>query len=81
MQVRGRGNLTLPAKWRRKYSLDEGDPVTLIDLEGVLVVSPKLSLVDKFGNQIEEMRKREGLSVEELVQGVAQQRAARHGKD
>lgn len=32
--VRGRGTVTLPARIRESYFLADGDPLTLIDLDG-----------------------------------------------
>jgi bifunctional DNA-binding transcriptional regulator/antitoxin component of YhaV-PrlF toxin-antitoxin module len=34
LQVRGRGTVTLPTALREKYRLDEGDPLSLVDLDG-----------------------------------------------
>ena len=36
IQVRGRGTLTLPATLREKYRLGEGDPLTVVDLDGAV---------------------------------------------
>jgi len=70
VQLRARGNLTLPAKMRKRYHLVEGDPVTLVDLDGVVLMSPKISVVDKLGGEIERLRKQAGLSVEDLLEGL-----------
>ena len=41
-----RGVLTLPKPIREKYRLREGDILTLIDLDGVLLLSPRRSRID-----------------------------------
>ena len=74
IQVRGRGTLTLPSRVRARYALSEGDPMTLVDLDGVLVLSPKVGVVPKLAAEIERMRKEAGISLEELVEGQRQQR-------
>ena len=40
IQVRGRGTLTLPATLREKYRLGDGDPLTVVDLDGVVLLTP-----------------------------------------
>ncbi len=46
LQMRKKGNLTLPAELRSKYGLNEGDVFTLIDLgDGSFMLSPRISRV------------------------------------
>jgi AbrB family looped-hinge helix DNA binding protein len=45
MTVRGRGTLTLPAALREKYGLGEGDPLTVVDLDGAVLLSPRVLVV------------------------------------
>jgi len=74
IQIRQRGTVTLPAKLREKYRLEEGDALTVIDMDGVMVVAPKLSLVPKLASEIERLRKRARLTVEDLTAGLEKQR-------
>lgn len=75
MQLTGRGTVTLPARLRERYGLAEGDPLTLVDLDGVLLLAPKGSLVRKLAGEIERMRtSSEGVELDELVQGAREQR-------
>ncbi|MFB0534332.1 MAG: AbrB/MazE/SpoVT family DNA-binding domain-containing protein [Anaerolineae bacterium] len=74
VQIRQRGTLTLPAKLRAKYNLDEGDVLTLVDLEGAFFLSPKVSVVPKLAAEIERLREEAGLSVEDLLEGLDEQR-------
>lgn len=74
VHLRARGTLTLPARWRQRYGLREGDPLTLVDLDGVLVLTPLLGDVGKLAGEIERLRERAELPVEDLVAGVEQQR-------
>jgi bifunctional DNA-binding transcriptional regulator/antitoxin component of YhaV-PrlF toxin-antitoxin module len=75
LQLRGRGTLTLPAKIRERYGLDDGDPITLVDLDGALLLSPRVSVVSKLAVEIEYLRTEAGLSLEDLLTGVREQRA------
>lgn len=74
LQVRARGTLTLPSKIRERYALSEGDALTLIDLDGVIVLSPKIGVVPKLAGEIEKLRSAAGLSVEDLIAGVGEER-------
>jgi bifunctional DNA-binding transcriptional regulator/antitoxin component of YhaV-PrlF toxin-antitoxin module len=77
IQLRQRGVLTLPRSLRDKYRLAEGDPLTLVDLEGVLLLSPKAPLVPKLTAEMERLRREAGVSVRELMDGLPRQRKAR----
>ena len=74
VQIRGRGTLTLPARMRDRYGLHDGDPITVVDLDGVLVLSPKVGLVPKLAAEIERLRTRAGVSLEDLLASQAQER-------
>src|SRR5712691_2462123 len=56
IQVRGRGTLTLPAALREKYRLDEGDPLTVVDLDGAVLLSPRLLVVPRLAAEMERLR-------------------------
>ena len=80
IQLRKRGILTLPATIREKYRLEEGDHLTLIDLGEGVFISPKRSLLPKLAQKIERLRQKHGVSAEELIAGIAEQRA-KYGTD
>ena len=75
IQLRGRGTLTLPASVRERYSLEDGDPLTLVDLDGALLITPRVSIIGKLASEIEYLRRESGLSLEDLLEGVREQRA------
>jgi AbrB family looped-hinge helix DNA binding protein len=80
IQVRGRGTVTLPAPIRERYDLAPGDPLTLIDLDGAILLSPKVSVADKLAAEIEYLRAKAGLSLEDLLGGLREQRARYHAE-
>ena len=75
IQLRGRGTLTLPASVRERYALEGGDPLTLVDLDGALLISPRVSIIGKLASEIDYLRRESGLTLEELLKGVKEQRA------
>ncbi len=74
IQVRQRGTVTLPAEWREKYGVREGDTFRLIDLDGILVLTPMVTMVPELAREIEKMRQEAGLSIGELLQSLREQR-------
>jgi len=75
VQIRKKGTLTLPMGLRKRYQLEEGDPVTLIDLEEGVFLSPKSSVLPKLVAQIESLRKKNDISLAELIEGVRRLRS------
>jgi len=71
IQLRGRGSLTLPAAFRRRYNLEDGDPITVVDLDGALLLTPKAGLVSRLAAEIERARIEAGLDVNDLLSDSA----------
>lgn len=74
IQIRQRGTLTLPAELRDKYGIRPGDTFRLIDLDGILVLTPMVSMIPELAREIERARVEAGLSLEELLAGLREQR-------
>lgn len=74
IQLRDRGVITIPVDLREKYDLDSGDAITIIDVEGGFFISPDVSVVPKLAEHIEELRSEYDISVDELIEGVAEER-------
>jgi AbrB family looped-hinge helix DNA binding protein len=74
VQIGKRGTVTLPASLRKRYGLGAGDLLTVIDLGGVFVLSPQVSIVSKIAAEIEQMREEAGLSLDDLLEGLDEQR-------
>ena len=74
IQVRQRGVLTLPAELREKYGIEPGDTFRLVDLDGIFVLTPMVTMVPELAREIERARLEAGLSIEELLVGLREQR-------
>ena len=74
LQIRQRGVITLPAKLRRRYNLEPGDVLTFVDLDGAFFLVPRVSVIPKLVAEIERLRQEAGLSMEELLEGLNEQR-------
>jgi AbrB family looped-hinge helix DNA binding protein len=74
VQVRQRGTLTLPAELREKYGIEPGDTFRLVDLDGIFVLTPMVTMVPELAREIERARVEAGLSIEELLANLREQR-------
>jgi AbrB family looped-hinge helix DNA binding protein len=80
IRVRKRGVVTLPADLRKKYEIQEGDTFRLIDLDGIFVLTPMVPMVPELADQIERLRLEAGLSTEELLAGLREERLRYHAE-
>jgi bifunctional DNA-binding transcriptional regulator/antitoxin component of YhaV-PrlF toxin-antitoxin module len=74
IQVRKRGTFTLPATLRQKYNIEAGDTFQVVDLDGIFVLTPMVPMVPQLAREIEQLRKAAGLTTEELLQSLREER-------
>ena len=60
--VTRKGQTTIPVKLRRKYKIEEGTKLTVIDTNDGILFKPKITTMDLFGSgakfaTVEEMKK------------------------
>lgn len=80
IQVRQRGTITLPAELRDKYGIQPGDTFRLLDLDGIFVLTPMVPMVPELAREIERARIEAGLSIEELLVTLREQREQYHSE-
>ena len=69
VKIRRKGTITIPAKLRKEYKLEEGQTLTVIDLgEGTILLTPKVSQIDKLANQIAKRLKKENITFSDLME-------------
>jgi len=74
VQVRQRGTLTLPVQLRERYKIKPGDTFRLVDLDGIFVLTPMVPMVPELAREIEQARIEAGLTVDEMLKGLREQR-------
>jgi bifunctional DNA-binding transcriptional regulator/antitoxin component of YhaV-PrlF toxin-antitoxin module len=74
VQVAKRGLLTLPKALRDAYNIEPGDALTLLDLGGVFVLSPRLSEVDALADIIATDLQARGETLESMLQALREER-------
>jgi bifunctional DNA-binding transcriptional regulator/antitoxin component of YhaV-PrlF toxin-antitoxin module len=73
-QISQRGVLTLPKKLRESYKLKPGDVVTVIDLGGAFVISPRRSEVDRLADEVSSVLAERGESLESMLTALREER-------
>ncbi len=76
LQIGKRGTVTLPASLRKRYNLDAGDALTVVDLGGVFVLSPEVSVVSKIAQEVKLLRDSAGVTLDDLLEGLDEERRA-----
>jgi len=62
-----RGQVTIPKPLRDRHRWEMGQQFTLLDLDGVVVMSPKESQIDALANQLRDDLVQEGATLEEML--------------
>ncbi|MEA3408277.1 MAG: AbrB/MazE/SpoVT family DNA-binding domain-containing protein [Chloroflexota bacterium] len=79
VQMAQRGLITIPKSLRESYGMQPGDTFTLIDLGGVLVLSPQRSEIDALAEKVAEQWTEDGETLESMLQALREERAQRAG--
>jgi bifunctional DNA-binding transcriptional regulator/antitoxin component of YhaV-PrlF toxin-antitoxin module len=75
VQMRAKGNVTIPVELRQKYGFEEGDVFTLVELgDGSFVLTPRVSLVPKLVAEMEAIRTEAGVTLDDLLSGLSEMR-------
>ena len=74
VQVRERGQFTIPAEIRRRMGIEEGDVFSLIQLGDTLVATRKKLVTPEIAKAIEALMEEEGVTLADLVEGLEEQR-------
>jgi AbrB family looped-hinge helix DNA binding protein len=75
LQIRAKGNITLPAALRKKYGLEEGEVLTLIDLgNGAFMLTPRRSRVDEVADKIRVELEARGETLESMLKTLREVR-------
>lgn len=74
--IKARGQLTIPKKIRQKGQLEEGQVVSLIPVGDSVIVTPRQLPLDEARREIKKILRQAGLSVEEVLAGIREEREA-----
>ena len=75
LQIRGKGTITIPANLRKKYNLEEGETLSLIDVgDGSFFLVPTESKVMKSADKVAKKVKEANVTLEELFEVLDEER-------
>ena len=74
IQINQSGTFTLPTQLRSKYQLQAGGKLSVIDLDEFILLVPQVSIVSESAAEIEKLREEAGLSEDDLLEGLDNQR-------
>jgi AbrB family looped-hinge helix DNA binding protein len=75
IQIRSKGSLTLPAELRRRYNMNEGDILTLVDLgDGCILLAPVYPSVEKLGDDISRILSDREITEDEMLRTLEDER-------
>lgn len=75
LQIAQRGLVTLPKELRLAHNIQPGQQMTLLDLDGVFVLSPQPSKVDAMADRIADELAGRGETLETMLQTLREVRA------
>ncbi len=74
VQIRGRGQFTIPAEIRREMGIKDRDIFSLMRLGDTLIATRKRLMVPEIARAIEAIMQEEGVTLEDLLDGLEKQR-------
>jgi len=75
-----RGVLTLPKRLRDRYGLHPGDSISIVDLEGVLVLCPGRLRIDSAAERLARKLAQQGESLDSMLAVLHKERNEYGGK-
>jgi len=81
INITQRGVLTLPKSIRNRYKLNPGDSLTLLDIDGVLVLAPLRSEIDLLADRISRALLEKGETLDSMLIRLREEREMHARKD
>lgn len=73
-EIKARGQLTIPKKIRVMGHLEEGQVVSIIPIGDSVIITPKRLALDEARREIRRLLKAAGLTEQDLLKGLEQER-------
>ena len=73
-EIKARGQLTIPKKIREMSHIEEGNVVSILPIGDSLIITPKRLELDEARRQLRKLVKASGLTIEELIEGLKEER-------
>ena len=71
-----RGRVTVPARFRKRLGIKRGDTFSIVQVDSFLILTPREFVVPGAANAIARIMEERGLTLEEMLAGLEEQRKA-----
>jgi len=79
-EIKSRGQMTIPRKIRMIGHLDEGQVVSIIPVGDSVIITPRRLELDEAKREIKKLLMASGLSLEEIMKGLQEERGKLYQK-
>lgn len=79
-EIRSRGQMTIPKSIRKSSNIDEGQIVSMLPIGDSILITPKPLQLDEARRQMKKILLSSGMTVEELVEGLKEERTKLFGE-
>ncbi len=74
VRIRERGQVTIPSSYRKDLGLEENDSLNMVKIDEMLILTPRKPFGDAAAKKMEAGMKRRGLTLDDLLAGLKDQR-------
>lgn len=79
-EIKSRGQLTIPKKIRKLGYLEEGQVVSMIPVGDSVIITPRRLELEEARRELRRLLKESGLSLEDLLSGLREEREGLYRK-
>ncbi len=76
VELAQRGQVTIPKTLREQHKWETGQQFTILDLNGVVILSPRESKIDAMANQLRDDLLNDGATLEGMLADLRRRREA-----
>lgn len=74
VRIRERGQVTIPASFRKDLGIEENDTLNVIKIDEMLILTPRKPFGDAVAKKFQTAMKRKGLTLDNLLGNLREQR-------
>lgn len=75
VRIRERGQVTIPAAYRKELGLHENDTLNTVKIDDMVIFTPKRAFGDTVARKVEAAMKQKGLTLDDLLSNLREQRS------
>ena len=76
IQMGEKGRITVPARFRKRLGIKRGDTFSIVQVDSFLILTAKELVVPGAANALARIMEERGLTLEEMLTGLEEQRKA-----